>query len=83
MKRRYHTALLCIIVSFVPKHAIAQAEPVSFERAVLPLLEKHCYECHHPHKTNGGLDLTQLSTMLRGGEHVIHLDYSFQRLLYH
>jgi predicted CXXCH cytochrome family protein len=66
MRPRYHTAFLCIVVSLVVEHAFGQAEPVSFEREVLPLLEKHCNECHHPHKTNSGLDLTQLSTMLRG-----------------
>jgi len=41
------TAFLCIVVSFVAEHAFAQAEPVSFEREVFPLLEKHCSECHH------------------------------------
>ena len=68
MRLRYHTAFLCIVVSLVVEHAFGQAEPVSFEREVLPLLEKYCNECHHPHETSGGLDLTQLSTMLRGGD---------------
>ena len=41
---------------------------VSFEREVLPLLEKRCSQCHHPEKQRGGLDLTRLETMLRGGD---------------
>gem|GEM_PF-5747619 len=32
MRLRYHTAFLCIIVSLVAEYALAQAEPVSFER---------------------------------------------------
>lgn len=49
--------------------ATAQAaEPVSFEREVLPLLERRCNKCHHDDEQSGGLDLTRLETMLRGGD---------------
>ena len=41
---------------------------VSYEREVLPILEHRCIECHHPEESRGGLDLTRLSTMLRGGD---------------
>ncbi len=61
MRLRYLTAFLCIVVSFVAEHAFAQAKPIGFEREVLPLLEKHCNECHHPAETGGGLDLTGVS----------------------
>lgn len=44
------------------------AAPVSFEREIQPLLERRCNECHHPEDARGGLDLTRLSTMLRGGD---------------
>lgn len=44
------------------------AAPVSFERDVLPILEHRCNECHHPEEMRGGLDLTRLSTILRGGD---------------
>ncbi len=40
----------------------------SFDREVQPLLEQHCNECHHPEKQRGGLDLTRLETMRRGGD---------------
>jgi hypothetical protein len=68
MKLRYLTASLFIVVAFVAEHALAQADPVSFKREGLPLLEKHCNECHHPAEAVGGLDLTQRSRMLRGGD---------------
>lgn len=41
---------------------------VSFEREVLPLLERRCNQCHHPEKQGGGLDLTRMETMRRGGD---------------
>lgn len=68
MKLRDVTAFLCIAAAFVPGHAYAQAEKVSFERDVYPLLEKRCNSCHHAEEADGSLDLTRLSTMLRGGD---------------
>ncbi|PHR95997.1 MAG: hypothetical protein COA78_29270 [Blastopirellula sp.] len=68
MRLRYHTAVICIALAFMVNNTLAQAEPISFEREVAPLLEKRCNECHHLGETSGGLDLTQLSTMLRGGD---------------
>ncbi|TWU40585.1 PSD1 and planctomycete cytochrome C domain-containing protein [Novipirellula artificiosorum] len=44
------------------------AEPVSFDRDVLPLLERRCNKCHHDEEQSGGLDLTRLATMHRGGD---------------
>ncbi len=53
----------CLLLS----SAIAK-DPVSFEREVLPLLEHRCNECHHPEDSQGGLDLTRVATILRGGD---------------
>ena len=47
---------------------VALSAPVSFEREVMPLLEKRCNKCHHPEEQRGGLDLTRIETMLRGGD---------------
>ncbi len=44
------------------------AAPASYEREVLPLLEQRCNKCHHPEEMRGGLDLTRIDTMLRGGD---------------
>lgn len=35
---------------------------------VEPLLKDHCVECHNPTRSKGGLDLTSLQTILRGGD---------------
>lgn len=56
------------IVGLLLFGSIAAANPVSYERDVLPILETRCNECHHPEETRGGLDLTRLPTMLRGGD---------------
>lgn len=42
--------------------------PVSFEREILPLLERRCNRCHHADEQQGGLDLTRLETIRRGGD---------------
>ncbi|MCA9123599.1 MAG: PSD1 domain-containing protein [Planctomycetaceae bacterium] len=43
-------------------------EPVSFEQQILPLLERRCSKCHHEKEQSGGLDLTRMRTMRRGGD---------------
>ena len=47
---------------------LSSAAPVSFEGEVMPLLEKRCNKCHYPEEQRGGLDLTRIVTMLRGGD---------------
>ncbi|MCP4512370.1 MAG: hypothetical protein GY826_38905 [Fuerstiella sp.] len=68
MRLRVVIAFPCIAAALVPGYAYPQAERVSFERNVYPLLEKRCNECHNAEKAGGGLDLTRLPTMLRGGD---------------
>lgn len=70
--------LFFVILVAVPTVAFAQDEsrrpsanasrPVSFEREVLPLLEKRCNKCHHAEEQQGGLDLTRRETIGRGGD---------------
>jgi hypothetical protein len=57
---------LLISSLFVP--AMTLSAQVSFDREVRPLLEMRCNECHHPEKQRGGLDLTRIETMRRGGD---------------
>ncbi len=45
------------------------AAPVSYHREVVPLLQRHCYGCHHPGKRKGDADLTALAAMREGGKH--------------
>jgi hypothetical protein len=55
--------LACLVIP-----AVASSAPVSFDREILPLLESRCNECHHPEKQRGGLDLTRIETIRRGGD---------------
>lgn len=59
---------LTIAILFCVFTRIAFAAPVSFESEVMPLLEKRCNKCHYPEEQRGGLDLTRIATMLRGGD---------------
>jgi hypothetical protein len=48
--------------------AFAHAEePRNFEDHILPLLREHCANCHRPGKTRGGLDVTTMETLEKGG----------------
>ncbi len=59
---------LIIAISICVGARLALSAPVSFEREVMPLLEKRCNKCHYPQEQRGGLDLTRLDTMRRGGD---------------
>ena len=62
---KYLLALLCFSCIVGTTDA---AQPVSFEREVLPVLEKRCNKCHYPEQQRGGLDLTRIDTIRRGGD---------------
>jgi len=59
---------LTIAILFCVSARLSFAAPVSFEREVMPLLEKRCNKCHYPEEQRGGLDLTRIATILRGGD---------------
>ena len=57
-----------LILSIAPTIALVQAEaPRNFEDHILPLLREHCANCHRPGKTRGGLDVTTMETLEKGG----------------
>lgn len=45
-----------------------EAQKVSFQKEIRPLLKEVCEECHHPGKERGGLDLTTVEGMILGGD---------------
>jgi WD40 repeat protein len=58
--------LAAVLVGFgVP----ALAAEVSYHREVVPVLQRHCYGCHHPGKLKGDVDLTSVAMLLKGGKH--------------
>ena len=44
-----------------------EAEKVTYEDHVLPVLESRCFSCHNPDRQRGGLDLTTYANTLEGG----------------
>ncbi len=49
-------------------HAQGQSTQIDFDRAIAPLLARRCLDCHNSSDRKGGLDLSQKSTALKGGE---------------
>ena len=47
----------------------AEAALVSFQRDIVPLLKRHCFECHSGEDPAAGLDLTTHASVLRGGDY--------------
>ena len=45
-----------------------QSDAVDFERQVVPILARHCIDCHHGDEPAGGLDLTSFDRARVGGE---------------
>jgi WD40 repeat protein len=56
-----------LVLLLALRPAAAQQAP-SYAKAVKPLLAKYCAECHHPGKTRGDLDLSDIKAMMRGGQ---------------
>lgn len=48
--------------------APATPPPVSFEKQVMPVLQKKCQGCHQPAKRQGKLDLTSFEGLAKGGD---------------
>jgi len=69
--------LLCLLMfgwllggssSVAATNSLAAASDRIWAQQVQPLLKERCSECHSAFKRKGGLDLTDLSTILRGGD---------------
>ena len=48
--------------------ASSDAAPVDFAHEVVPILRKHCVECHAGDKKKGGLSMNTRASLLEGGE---------------
>ena len=47
---------------------IQRAEPVNFEKEILPILQKNCLACHSAGEKQGGLILESAQGILKGGD---------------
>ncbi len=75
MHTRHFTAFLIAVIATVvnagPPIAIdnvQRAEPVAFDREVLPILQKNCLACHSGTEKQGELILESPQAMLKGGD---------------
>ena len=66
--KHFGLVVLGLAVLLSTRLSFAAEKRVSFEREIQLLLERRCNKCHHPDDSRGGLDVTRLSTMLRGGD---------------
>ena len=48
--------------------SLSRTDPVSFEKEILPILQKNCLACHSDSEAQGGLVLESPQTMLKGGD---------------
>jgi mono/diheme cytochrome c family protein len=44
------------------------AQPVSYQRDILPIFRANCHGCHGAQRTSGGLAMTSFDNLLQGGE---------------
>ncbi|MDH3271437.1 MAG: PSD1 and planctomycete cytochrome C domain-containing protein [Gemmatimonadota bacterium] len=56
-----------IALAFLAPHAGAQSSDEFFETRVRPVLAEKCAECHSEQRRRGGLRVTSLEDLLRGG----------------
>lgn len=65
-------ALATVFSVSVSLPAEAASKNASFKNDVLPILEKHCFECHVPGgqgEETSGLDLTSYEGLMKGTKH--------------
>ncbi len=69
MTRLIVLSLLTVALA-TPVRAADAADPSLYEQKVLPLLKRHCYQCHShdANKAKGGLVLDSRASMLSGGD---------------
>lgn len=72
--RSWLRRILCVLwsaigVTVLPCAALAEATPDPvFEPDVQPILQAKCGKCHNPQARKGGLDLSTIAGLRRGGE---------------
>ena len=61
---------LCLGGAVAPPTRAEDKTKSLYESKILPVLRKHCYECHSTQtkKSEGGLTLDKLDAILRGGD---------------
>lgn len=47
---------------------VLHAQLIDFDKEIAPILVSHCLECHQGNEPEGGLNLTELPALMKGGE---------------
>ncbi len=67
MSRRHPLATLSSLILISVSAQAQNAEKITYEDHVRPLLENKCFSCHNPDKKKGDLDLTNMGALMIGG----------------
>ncbi len=65
LSRRF--LVLAAAVAFAGAVRAQDAEKLTYDDHVRPVLENKCFSCHNPDKKKGGLDLSSYAALLAGG----------------
>ena len=77
VRRKSPTGLCILFILLTPscsdqkpntKPSSKKNSPLGFERDIKGIMAKFCFECHGMEKTESGLDLRTVKSMLKGGE---------------
>lgn len=56
-------------VSKVSKLPLPADRKIEFQKDVLPIFERHCFQCHSDHQPKGNFNLKHRKTALKAGDH--------------
>ncbi len=67
--RSFAVGIAVALLSTSATHSLmAQEHATHFEQRIAPILAERCAACHSADKRSGGLDLTNLDSLLKGGD---------------
>ena len=56
-----------IVILIIQIGMSVNAEKITFDKHIRPLMKEHCLNCHNPDKSKAGLDLSTFEATLKGG----------------
>ena len=61
-------AVVAALATFCPIATGVAAEPVDFAHEIVPILRKHCGNCHTGDKKEGGYSMNSRGALVAGGD---------------
>jgi len=62
-----HATILALSILTAASAVAQDAEKITYQDHIRPLLENKCFSCHNPDKKKGDLDLTSFGALMTGG----------------